>query len=655
MYKVSVPISASSIRDNDIQKDLDTYYNYFKQGNVERVFIAVIPGVYTTAFEEEIASDKFKTVVRFFKEKGFETGIWIGGFGHGSNLSTDNGDGFRGKYQKMTGVLGESFEHGYCPSDENFANDYLKSVRQLAELNPDIIMIDDDFRMNIRPYYLGCFCPNHLKEYYEILCEEIPREKIKELIMTGGKNKYRDAYMKMTKNTLLSFAEKIRKVVDKVNPDIRLGASYTPCAWDLEGTDYMEIAKVFAGKTRPFVRCFGAPYHEQHNIINAVDAERMELSWAKNNDNNICGEDEIEVFAEGDVYPRPRYNVNAKCLELFDIAMSCEEKSDGILKYMFDYEIKVGYECGYIQNHIKNLEKRTAVQNIFKNKKLTGISVFSEMHKFRNWDISENVPQGTEINGVIYDNVYDVEISSRVEASELLSQNSVPISFDKTAYPVIVTGENAKYIPLERLKNGAVLDITAAKILQQRGIDTGVLSSERKDNLTDEYYGEFDDIIHYNGNVRGYAVKCNDNAKVLSSFLPGNTPASYLYENSDGIRFLVYCFDFCFTQGVSGCYNNYYRQEQLTSAVEWVGQKKLPIVLKKNPNLYIMTAKSKDENALSVLLINSFTDDIYAPVAKLDGEYKTVKFVNGNGELKGNKLYLNDISPYGFVAFELQK
>lgn len=655
MYKISVPISVSSIRDNNIQNDLETYYNYFKQGKVERVFIAVVPGVYTTAFEEEIVSDKFKTVVKFFKEKGFETGIWIGGFGHGSNLSTDNGSGFRGKYQKITGVLGESFEHGYCPSDEKFADDYLKSVSQLAELNPDIIMIDDDFRMNLRPYYLGCFCPKHLKKYYEILGEEIPREKIKELIMTGGRNKYRDAYMTMTKNTLLGFAEKIRKAVDTVNPDIRIGTCAVPGTWDFEGTDHIEIAKVFAGKNKPFVRCFGAPYHVQHNIINAVDYERMELNWVKNNVDNAFDGDETEVFAEGDVYPRPRYNVNAKCLELFDIAMSCEEKSDGTLKYMFDYEIKVGYEGGYIQNHIKTLEKRIAVQDIFKNKELTGVSVFSEMHKFRNWDISENVPQGTEINGVKYDDVYDVAYSSRVEASELLSKNSVPVSFNKTDYPIIITGENAKYIPLERLKNGAILDITAANILQTRGVDTGVLSCERKDDIAYEYYKEFDDTIFLGGNIRGCAVKCNDKAKVLSNFTPCNTPGSYVYENADGIRFLVYCFDLCFTKDLTNCYNNYYRQEQLISAVEWVGQKKLPIVLKKNPNLYIMTAKSKDENTLSVLLINSFTDDIYNPVAELDGEYKNVKFVNGGGELKGDKLFLNDIPPYGFLAFELQK
>ena len=136
---------------------------------------------------------------KLFKENGFETGVWIGGFGHGGTLSHDGKIEKKRDYQKLTGVMGESFEHGYCPSDESFTADYLETVTRIAKLDPDLIMLDDDFRLNCRHYFLGCFCPYHLNEFYKAVGEEVPREKIEDLIYTGGKNKYRDAYMDLSK------------------------------------------------------------------------------------------------------------------------------------------------------------------------------------------------------------------------------------------------------------------------------------------------------------------------------------------------------------------------------------------------------------------------------------------------------------------------
>lgn len=141
------------------------------------------------------------------------------------------------------GVIGESFEHGYCPLDEDFVNDYLDVVRCIASYSPDIIMIDDDFRLNGRNYRLGCFCPKHLKAFYNIIGEEVPRNEIEKLMFTGGKNKYRDAYMKMTGKTLIDFAKKVRAAIDEINPTIRAGACMVFSTWDFEGVDGIEIAK----------------------------------------------------------------------------------------------------------------------------------------------------------------------------------------------------------------------------------------------------------------------------------------------------------------------------------------------------------------------------------------------------------------------------
>ena len=71
----------------------------------------------------------------------------------------------------------------------------------------------------------------------------------------------------------------------------------------------------------------------------------MESAWTKNG--------EIEIMAEGDVYPRPRTLCPASCLEGFDTAIRASGCTDGVLKY-----VKAGWHlavaCG-IANGIVNL------------------------------------------------------------------------------------------------------------------------------------------------------------------------------------------------------------------------------------------------------------------------------------------------------------
>ena len=143
--------------------------------------------------------------------------------------------------------------------------------------------------------------------------------------------------------------------------------------------------------------------------------------------------------------------------------------------------------------------------------------------------------------------------------------------------------------------------------------------------------------------------------------MPDKTPAMYLYENAEGMRFTVLAFDSfvsCVqTNIVSGnpvlnYLNSYYKQEELIKAIEWMGNKPLPAKSKKNPNLYIYTAK--DESAMSVLLLNVHLDSIDEPVIELDREYKEIRFVNCDGRLEGNKVCLSDIQGYGMAAFEVK-
>ena len=360
------------------------------------------------------------------------------------------------------------------------------------------------------------------------------------------------------------------------------------------------------------------------------------MDWVKSID------DDIEVFSEGDVYPRPRYNVPSKTLELFDLALFCDDNSDGILKYMFDYDLPVGYEEGYIEKHIKNLDVQRQARELFDGKKSDGVRVFSAVHRIRDRVFP------TPIKDKI---VRHLEKGAKSYANDILPKNGIPVCYGESGYPVGCFGESARQIPLEMLSNGAILDSVAAMILKERGIDTGIIGITPLTDVQGEYYIKNRATIK-NFDISINAMTCDDRAEVLTQLLPAKTPGAYTYENSDGIRFFVLAGDFQFSEDSVNYYNNYYRQEQVRDAVEWIGRKKLPAVCLKNPDLYIMTAT--DGNAMSVLLINAFMDEIDNPVITLDREYKNIRFVNCNGELAGNKVYLSELPPYGFAAFEVK-
>lgn len=634
MYKLSVPILIQSLTDDN----LSTYLDLLKQCKAQRVFIGNSDAIFQPDSIIYTRAAMLEKSIRFFQANGMETGVWASTLGHGGALSHDQEEYSTSDYTYIEGIYGGGNRYGYCPMDPDFTESFRKGIKAIAQMHPDLIMLDDDFRLNNRSYYMGCFCKLHLQEYYKMIGEVIPPEQLEEKIFTGGKNKYRTAYMELAAKTLLDFAKEMRRAVDEVDPSIRLGACTVYENWDYCGTDAMEIAKAFAGNTKPFIRTIGAPYHAELSLdvklSDVIENTRLQVYWIKQQD--------IEAFTEGDVYPRPRYNISSAGLELFDLAMLADGSTDGILKYMIDYTQKPHYEMGYIKRHAKNESLRAEIREIFAGKCPTGVKPVNILHKIENWELPDTPPANIATRLIM---------AMQSTACRYLTLNSIPTTYTGTGQPLLILGENARYVEETELHNGAILDIPAAEILQSRGIDVGLMFAE-DGNFAAEYYIADQDTIHGIGNCALKNIRCKESAQVLSTFLPGEAPASYLYENAQEQRFFVLAQDAFYSEANTNYYNNYYRQAQMVEAVEYVGNKKLPAVCLKNPKLYMLT--SSDGNAASVLMLNIYQDEVLDPVVQLDKHYSQIRFVNCSGHLEGDKVYLSDIPAFGVAAFEVK-
>lgn len=637
MYTYSIPVMFSSMTEETRPK----YAKVFKESQIDRVFLCLNDPMYAAQYMKKNPG-KVQDDIQYFRSQEFEIGVWINAFGHGGPLSHDvNGLQTEDSFTRLEGIDARN-EYSYCPLDASFSDMYAEVLQQIAKAGPSLIMLDDDYRLNYRNYRMGCTCPLHLAEFYKRIGTEIPKEDLEKTIFSGGANPYRSAWLSLMRDTLIHFAEKMRRAVDAVNDSVRLGICQCWDTWDFEGTDGIELAKAFAGKTRPFLRTIGAPYH-QVSVPLTIEITRLQAHWSK--DQNI------EVFTEGDVYPRPRYNVPSRYLEIFDLALLASGETDGILKYMFDYTRPLEYEPGYYQRHIRNSALRSEVMHIFHDKQAAGVYIAEPMRKIENWHLPQDVPEG--ISSYL---ATQLEASRRSKA--LLTDNAIPITYSQTGHPIWVMGENAWYVEEEALSQGAILDITAASILTKRGIDVGLLDAKPA-TITGEFYMHHEDTITGIQDMQLFAVSCHPSAQIETDLTPGNTPGTYRYENKNGQRFFVLACSFL-REDFKSCTmqanytSNYYRKQQLVSAIEWISRQPLPVkTTAACPNLYTLVSENAAKNRIAVAVINAHEDDAFDIPFTLPKDAQSVRFVGCEGVLDGSTVTISYMEPYGFAAFEI--
>ena len=275
--------------------------------------------------------------------------------------------------------------------------------------------------------------------------------------------------------------------------------------------------------------------------------------------------------------------------------------------------------------------------------------VYEYMDKFKNMKLPETAKRGSAIDNVMLS-----------PAARMLADCTIPTVYSGIGVCGIAFDENISFVPESVLKQGMIIDMRAAEILESKGIDTGLVYKGERVDSESEFFEEYNQFIRIPGGITAYKTKLKSQCKVLSYFIinkktalsKGETiPAAYLYENSKGYKFFVYTFDAYF--GNNMIYRSYARSRQLADNIKWLSGNSLPVYSYGNPDLYIMA--KRDKNTMAIGLWNIFPDSVLNPVIELDGEYKTVSFINCTGKIAGTKLYLSEIQPFQFVGIEVKK
>ena len=635
MYSLSIPVSISNPR-------FETYYESFvekcRRAGAQRIFLAVSMSVEAEEQKQKEIELLIKYVPRL-QELGFEVGVWFSPLGHGyAGATQGSGEDERGLTYtaRLEGGVNTS---SYCPLDEEFVRLSCDWVQRLGATGISVILLDDDFRYAFKEGTFCC-CRHHRALLEEELGEPLDRQRMRKALTEGEPNIWRDIWLKVQGESLRGFAEKLRKALDEVDGSIRLGHCAVLSTWDIDGVDSLTLARTFAGTTKPLMRLIGAPYWASRRAFGQIrlgtvcEYERLQQAWCENSG--------VEVFCEGDSYPRPRYTVPAAYLEGFDQVMRAAGTSCGILKYMFDYTSSPEFETGYLERHLLDMPLFKIIEKAFEGKKAVGVRVFEPMHT-----LSLSMNPG------------DLEERCIPASLRFVTDNSLPVQYDESEAPSIIFGDSAELAEAEHLKHGAVIDAEAAEILMRRGFDVGLISSGASISpAEEEYIKEKETVWVAGGDWQELGI--SEKAEVLSWLWTAGSKrqaaASYQYENNSGQRFLVYAFraGTSYETGTQrGVFRGWCRAAQLRNSLPWLSGRHLDAVCAPSPDLYILVKRK--ENEMTVGLWNFCEDAVLNPGVCLAESWAEVKSHWGSACLEDVSVTLEEIPPFGMACFTLVK
>ena len=642
MRKLYVPISL------DPNLNHKRYMQDLKALGVDLVFFSETP--YRMVIREQDGSwgafmENMKEKLALYSANGFETGVWISTLGYGGSLM-----GSKASDRPLTrirSVVGKESGDALCPLDEDFVALCRHVVQEIARNGARMIMLDDELCLSVRPG-LGCACDKHLAAFSRRMGEEIGLSGLPERLFTGKANDYRRTWQDLQGETLKEFCRTLRRALDEVDPTVRLGfcAGYT--SWDVEGADALELTYILAGNTKPFLRFTAAPYwyqaqrFGQTTLQSITEFARMQAAW--------CEDKGVEVFVECDTYPHDCYHTPRSHIEFFDAATMLS-KGIGCLKYLYHYPCDPDADRRYVEAHQASEEVYKALQDAFHSRPEVGVRVYEEMRKFKEATLPDRFDPAKSQKLLMQKFAFS-------EAQAMLSANAVPTVYSGTGLCGICFGENAKYLPDSALEKGLILDLDAAELLQQRGIDVGLRGKAPLDFGGLEDFGDGKPPVTNFWSTDLYALTLDPTAKPISHFVsthylqkPQRTPAAYLYENANSQRFLVYAFR-AFSQAVtSGMYWSYGRGKQIAEALPWLGGDELPAQCFGHPFLYSLC--NEDEKGIAVAYFNGSDDTVGHAEVHFARAIKSAKVIGGKGEmLDAHTVRLEDLHAYGYAAIE---
>ncbi len=236
--------------------------------------------------------------------EGVPTGILMqASIGHGYSLNE------RAPYQRYVNLTNGEEVDVACPYDPGFQEYISHAMEVLASHRPQVIMVDDDFRLVNCREGKGCACPRHLAEFNRRTGLSLTREELYACVMgdTAEDDRLREIYLEVERDSLRAAARAMRAGIDRVDP--RLPGLFCCVGNACEAA--VDIATILAGEGNPVVvRLNNGNYTPVSSRFVSQHMQRAATQIAV-----LRAQGHVDAFlAETDTCPQNRYSTGAQSL-----------------------------------------------------------------------------------------------------------------------------------------------------------------------------------------------------------------------------------------------------------------------------------------------------------------------------------------------------
>ncbi len=509
-------------------------------------------------------------------------------------------------FQRRVCADGHVSTEGACPLCPNLRAWVAGTYRIYAQLHPPVLFVDDDYR-TMMAGGMSCFCPLHLKAIGGLAGREVKREEVVSAVLSDAwpAPELRRHYYTATTAGFAGLAGEIRRAVDSVSPETRVGLMTAAWPSGAQGVDVPQVLQALAGPHRPMVRP-QIPGYSEAFIRDAAPAFLNPIRM------RAALPDNVEYWPEIENYQYSQYAKSARCT-LAQMTVCVLNGFNHLALNVFDM---FGSPLGDSKRLIDQLE--------------AGRGFLDRIH--------ELVPEGQRAAGVnIFEHPKQLQVRRAAGspgrlmnsggAARQLPALGLPVTAGVSSPWQMLTGDDVLALDDAALDallaRGALMDADAAQALALRG-QAGRIGVTVGDTIPlDELgYEQFSDaLISPSLQGRCFPLRPLVHGSQWRRLTPSTTsraaseirnyrrdvvaPALLLTENAKGERFAVMASS---GGGDRHLMENLMRPEQLRNTFGWIARRPLPVCGHHDaPYLWPILNRTAD-GRLVVGLVNLATD-----------------------------------------------
>ena len=317
------------------EERLDTLVDFCRESHTQEVMFFILAEELNTGHATLEELEPWLEVVKKGKKRMDEIGVrtsinpWM------TLLHCDRGRKLKPgqNFRLMVDPYGREATACACPLDEDWLDNLCRCYAKYAELSPNVLWIEDDFRLhNHAPLvWGGCFCDEHMKLYSERAGKKLTREEfIKGICAPGEVHPYRKIWLDVSRETMLHLADRVAKSVFAVNPDIRMGLMTSdPATHCAEGRDWYALMERLTGNKRPCVRIHLPAYSEPTSSEYGANFQLISRLT------KALLPPDIEIYPELENFPDTRFTKSCSFTG-FQVETSAQIAAAGITMNIYD-------------------------------------------------------------------------------------------------------------------------------------------------------------------------------------------------------------------------------------------------------------------------------------------------------------------------------